>query len=33
VADAVAEQARTLVHVSNLFGNTIGPEVAAPSID
>ena len=28
VADAVAEQARTLVHVSNLFGNTIGPEVA-----
>ena len=28
VAEAVAEQARTLVHVSNLFGNTIGPEVA-----
>ncbi|MGA2521536.1 MAG: acetylornithine transaminase [Acidimicrobiales bacterium] len=28
VADAVAEQARTLVHVSNLFGNTVGPEVA-----
>jgi acetylornithine/N-succinyldiaminopimelate aminotransferase len=28
VAAAVAEQARTLVHVSNLFGNTIGPEVA-----
>jgi acetylornithine/N-succinyldiaminopimelate aminotransferase len=25
VADAVAEQARTLVHVSNLFGTTIGP--------
>ncbi len=29
VADAVAEQARTLCHVSNLFGNVIGPEVAA----
>src|SRR5687767_4387282 len=29
VADAVAEQARTLQHVSNLFGTTIGPEVAA----
>jgi len=29
VADAVAEQARTLVHVSNLFGNVVGPEVAA----
>ncbi|MGB3056152.1 MAG: acetylornithine/succinylornithine family transaminase [Acidimicrobiales bacterium] len=29
VADAVATQARTLVHVSNLFGTTIGPEVAA----
>lgn len=29
VADAVAEQARTLLHVSNLFGTTIGPEVAA----
>ena len=28
VADAVAEQARTLVHVSNLFGTTVGPEVA-----
>ncbi len=28
VAEAVAEQARTLVHVSNLFGNTVGPEVA-----
>jgi acetylornithine/N-succinyldiaminopimelate aminotransferase len=28
VAEAVAEQARTLLHVSNLFGNTIGPEVA-----
>ena len=28
VADAVATQARTLSHVSNLFGNTIGPEVA-----
>jgi predicted acetylornithine/succinylornithine family transaminase len=29
VAEAVAEQARTLLHVSNLFGNTVGPEVAA----
>ncbi|MGH9128409.1 MAG: acetylornithine transaminase [Acidimicrobiales bacterium] len=29
VASAVAEQARTLCHVSNLFGNAIGPEVAA----
>ncbi len=29
VADAVAEQARTLVHVSNLFGTTVGPEVAS----
>ena len=28
VARAVAEQARTLVHVSNLFGNVVGPEVA-----
>ena len=28
VAEAVAEQARTLSHVSNLFGNTVGPEVA-----
>jgi predicted acetylornithine/succinylornithine family transaminase len=28
VAEAIAEQARTLVHVSNLFGNTVGPEVA-----
>ena len=28
VADAVADQARTLVHVCNLFGTTIGPEVA-----
>jgi acetylornithine/N-succinyldiaminopimelate aminotransferase len=28
VADAIAEQARTLQHVSNLFGTTIGPEVA-----
>ena len=28
VADAVAEQARTLSHVSNLFGNMVGPEVA-----
>lgn len=29
VAEAIATQARTLVHVSNLFGTTIGPEVAA----
>jgi predicted acetylornithine/succinylornithine family transaminase len=29
VADAVAEQARTLLHVSNLYGTTVGPEVAA----
>jgi len=29
VAEAVAVQARTLSHVSNLFGNTVGPEVAA----
>ena len=29
VADAVAEQARTLLHVSNLFGTTIAHEVAA----
>jgi predicted acetylornithine/succinylornithine family transaminase len=29
VADAVAEQSRTLVHVSNLFGNLLAPEVAA----
>ncbi|MDZ7674232.1 MAG: acetylornithine/succinylornithine family transaminase [Acidimicrobiales bacterium] len=28
VADAVAEQARTLLHVSNLFGTEPGPEVA-----
>ncbi|MBO0894345.1 MAG: acetylornithine transaminase [Acidimicrobiales bacterium] len=28
VAEAVATQAHTLVHVSNHFGNTIGPEVA-----
>ena len=28
VADAVASQARTLVHVSNLFGNVVAPEVA-----
>ncbi|HUY22241.1 MAG TPA: acetylornithine transaminase [Acidimicrobiales bacterium] len=28
VADALAAQARTLLHVSNLFGNTVGPEVA-----
>ena len=29
VAEAVTEQAQTLVHVSNLFGTTPGPEVAA----
>lgn len=29
VAAAVAEQASTLLHVSNLYGNAIGPEVAA----
>ncbi|HUO49617.1 MAG TPA: acetylornithine transaminase [Acidimicrobiales bacterium] len=29
VADALDEQARTLLHVSNLFGNTVAPEVAA----
>ena len=29
VADAVSQQARTLLHVSNLFGTTVGPEVAA----
>ena len=28
VAEAVAAQARTLVHVCNLFGTTVGPEVA-----
>lgn len=28
VAAAVAEQAKTLLHVSNLYGTTIGPEVA-----
>ena len=28
VADALAEQARTLLHTSNIFGNQIGPEVA-----
>ncbi|HEX9682389.1 MAG TPA: acetylornithine/succinylornithine family transaminase [Acidimicrobiales bacterium] len=28
VADAIASQAETLLHVSNLFGNTVGPEVA-----
>jgi acetylornithine/succinyldiaminopimelate/putrescine aminotransferase len=28
VAEAVAHQARTLSHVSNLFGTTVGPEVA-----
>src|SRR5690606_19953383 len=29
VAEAIADQARTLLHVSNLFGTTVGPEVAA----
>jgi len=29
VADALCDQARTLLHVSNLFGTTVGPEVAA----
>jgi acetylornithine/N-succinyldiaminopimelate aminotransferase len=29
VAEAVADQARTLSHVSNLFGNELAPEVAA----
>jgi len=29
VADALAEQARTLLHVSNLYGTVVGPEVAA----
>ncbi len=29
VADAVSRQAHTLWHVSNLFGTTVGPEVAA----
>jgi acetylornithine/N-succinyldiaminopimelate aminotransferase len=29
VADAVAEQALTLCHVSNLFGTVVGPEVAS----
>jgi predicted acetylornithine/succinylornithine family transaminase len=29
VAAAIAEQASTLLHVSNLFGNEVGPQVAA----
>ncbi|HEX6476295.1 MAG TPA: aminotransferase class III-fold pyridoxal phosphate-dependent enzyme, partial [Acidimicrobiales bacterium] len=29
VTEAIAAQARTLVHVSNLFGNIVGPDVAA----
>jgi len=29
VAEAIAVQARTLLHVSNLYGNTVGPDVAA----
>jgi predicted acetylornithine/succinylornithine family transaminase len=28
VSEAIAQQAQTLSHVSNLFGNTVGPEVA-----
>src|SRR5690606_31246671 len=28
VAEAIAEQARTLLHVSNLYGTVPGPEVA-----
>jgi acetylornithine/N-succinyldiaminopimelate aminotransferase len=28
VADALAEQSRILLHVSNLYGTTVGPEVA-----
>jgi acetylornithine/N-succinyldiaminopimelate aminotransferase len=28
IADAISEQARTLVHVSNLFATTVGPKVA-----
>ena len=28
VADAIADQARTLLHVSNLFGNELAPDVA-----
>ena len=29
VAEAISHQAHTLLHVSNLFGTTVGPEVAA----
>ncbi len=29
VADAIASQARTLLHVSNLYGNVLAPDVAA----
>ncbi|MBI2705307.1 MAG: aspartate aminotransferase family protein [Actinobacteria bacterium] len=29
VADAISKQAQTLLHVSNLFGNAVGPDVAA----
>jgi acetylornithine/N-succinyldiaminopimelate aminotransferase len=29
VAEAISQQARTLLHVSNLYGTTVGPEVAA----
>jgi acetylornithine/N-succinyldiaminopimelate aminotransferase len=28
IADAISEQARTLLHVSNLYGTTVAPEVA-----
>src|SRR5256885_15928195 len=29
IADAIAQQAHTLSHVSNLYGNEVGPQVAA----
>jgi predicted acetylornithine/succinylornithine family transaminase len=29
VAEAICDQAKTLLHVSNLYGTTVGPEVAA----
>ena len=29
VAEAICEQANTLLHVSNLFGTTVGPDVAS----
>ena len=31
VADAMADQARTLLHVSNLYGTTPGPRWPPPS--